>query len=109
MADTMQFDLVSPERSLLSAQASSVSIPGSEGDLTAGPGHEPTITTLRPGILTVVTEKGTEELEAKHIVLATGARARELPGLEADGKRVWTYRHALQRGGAYRYGGNPIS
>ena len=61
MADTMQFDLVSPERSLLSAQASSVSIPGSEGDLTAGPGHEPTITTLRPGILTVVTEKGTEE------------------------------------------------
>ena len=61
MADTMQLDLVSPERSLLSAQASSVSIPGSEGDLTAGPGHEPTITTLRPGILTVVTEKGTEE------------------------------------------------
>src|SRR5690606_37927851 len=33
---------------------------------------------------------------AKNIVLATGARARELPGLEADGKRVWTYRHALQ-------------
>ncbi|RYH12374.1 dihydrolipoyl dehydrogenase [Tropicimonas sp. IMCC6043] len=48
------------------------------------------------GKVTVKTEKGTEELTAKNIVLATGARARELPGLEADGKRVWTYKHALQ-------------
>ena len=48
------------------------------------------------GKVTVKTDKGTEELTAKNIVLATGARARELPGLEADGKRVWTYRHALQ-------------
>ncbi|OAN78073.1 dihydrolipoyl dehydrogenase [Sulfitobacter sp. EhC04] len=39
---------------------------------------------------------GSEDLTAKNIVLATGARARELPGLEADGKRVWTYKHALQ-------------
>jgi dihydrolipoamide dehydrogenase len=48
------------------------------------------------GKVSVKTEKGTEALEAKNIVLATGARARELPGLEADGKLVWTYRHALQ-------------
>lgn len=34
-------------------------------------------------------------IEAKHIVIATGARARELPGLEADGKLVWTYKHAM--------------
>jgi dihydrolipoamide dehydrogenase len=47
------------------------------------------------GKVSVKTEKGTEELSAKHIVLATGARARELPGLEADGDLVWTYRHAL--------------
>ena len=47
------------------------------------------------GKVSVKTDKGTEELEAKHIVLATGARARELPGLEADGERVWTYKHAL--------------
>jgi dihydrolipoamide dehydrogenase len=47
------------------------------------------------GKVSVKTEKGTEELEAKHIVVATGARARELPGLEADGERVWTYKHAL--------------
>ena len=36
-----------------------------------------------------------EELSAKNIVIATGARARELPGLEADGELVWTYKHAL--------------
>jgi len=48
------------------------------------------------GKVTVKTDKGTENLTAKNIVLATGARARELPGLEADGKMVWTYRHALQ-------------
>jgi dihydrolipoyl dehydrogenase len=34
-------------------------------------------------------------IEAKHIVIATGARARELPGLEADGRLVWTYKHAM--------------
>ena len=47
------------------------------------------------GKVSVKTEKGTEELTAKNIILATGARARELPGLEADGDLVWTYKHAL--------------
>ena len=49
----------------------------------------------KPGTVSVRTDKGAEELTAKAIVLATGARARELPGLEADGDLVWTYRHAL--------------
>ena len=35
------------------------------------------------------------ELAAKHIILATGARARDLPFAKADGKRIWTYRHAM--------------
>ncbi|MBV7393668.1 dihydrolipoyl dehydrogenase [Mameliella sediminis] len=48
-----------------------------------------------PGRVLVTTDKGEQVLEAANIVLATGARARELPGLEADGKRVWTYKHAL--------------
>ena len=47
------------------------------------------------GKVSVKTDKGTEELTAKNIILATGARARELPGLEADGDLVWTYKHAL--------------
>ncbi len=45
--------------------------------------------------VSVKTDKGTETLSAKNIILATGARARELPGLEADGDLVWTYKHAL--------------
>ena len=48
-----------------------------------------------PGRITVKTDKGAQEIRAKSVVLATGARARELPGLEADGDLVWTYRHAL--------------
>ena len=47
------------------------------------------------GKVRVTTDTGTEDLTAKNIVLATGARARELPGLEADGDLVWTYKHAL--------------
>src|SRR5438270_5609629 len=35
------------------------------------------------------------ELAAKHIIVATGARARDLPFAKADGKRIWTYRHAM--------------
>ncbi len=51
-----------------------------------------------PTTLTVKGEKGEEKLEAKHIIVATGARARDLPFAKADGKRVWTYRHAMTPG-----------
>jgi dihydrolipoamide dehydrogenase len=47
------------------------------------------------GKLSVTKDGKTEELTAKNIILATGARARDLPNLPADGKRVWTYRHAM--------------
>jgi dihydrolipoamide dehydrogenase len=47
------------------------------------------------GTVSVKTDKGTEELTAKSIIVATGARAREIPGLEADGDLVWSYKHAL--------------
>ena len=55
-----------------------------------------TATLPKAGVVSVKSDKGTDELTAKAIILATGARARELPGLEADGDLVWTYRHALQ-------------
>ncbi|SFA99512.1 ATP synthase F1 subcomplex epsilon subunit [Poseidonocella pacifica] len=61
MADTMQFDLVSPERRVASGLVRAVQIPAAEGDLTAMPNHAPLITTLRPGILTVEGESGTEQ------------------------------------------------
>ncbi len=41
------------------------------------------------------TKKTIADLEAKAIILATGARARNLPGLESDGKLVWSYREAM--------------
>ncbi|RXZ66108.1 dihydrolipoyl dehydrogenase [Pelagerythrobacter rhizovicinus] len=48
-----------------------------------------------PTSMTVKGDKGEEKLEAKHVIVATGARARDLPFAKADGKRVWTYRHAM--------------
>ena len=45
--------------------------------------------------LTVTRDGKATELEAKHIIVATGARARDLPFAKADGKRIWTYRHAM--------------
>jgi dihydrolipoamide dehydrogenase len=50
---------------------------------------------VAPGKLEVSGDKGTETLEAKHIIIATGARARDLPKTKADGERIWTYRHAM--------------
>lgn len=61
MADTMQFDLVSPERRLASFAASEVLIPGSEGDMTAMPDHMPVITTLRPGVVRAKGQDGVQE------------------------------------------------
>ncbi|MDB4212588.1 dihydrolipoyl dehydrogenase, partial [Ascidiaceihabitans sp.] len=78
---------------------------GIAGQLSSGIGHlmkknkvtvfmgEATIPAK--GSVSVKGEKGSQELTAKNIVLATGARARELPGLEADGDLVWTYKTAL--------------
>lgn len=61
MADTLQFDLVSPERRLASMEATEVQIPGAEGDMTVMPLHMPVITTLRPGILRAVGANGVQE------------------------------------------------
>ncbi len=49
-----------------------------------------------PGKMSVSKDgKPVAELASKHIILATGARARTLPGLEADGKLVWSYKEAM--------------
>jgi dihydrolipoamide dehydrogenase len=48
-----------------------------------------------PGAVAVTGAKGERTLEAANILIATGARARELPHLKADGERIWTYRHAM--------------
>ena len=48
-----------------------------------------------PTSLTVKGKDGETRLEARHVIVATGARARDLPFAPADGKRVWNYRHAM--------------
>ena len=48
-----------------------------------------------PGIVTVTGKGKARDVKAKNIILATGARARTFPGLEPDGKLIWTYRDAL--------------
>lgn len=58
---TLQFDLVSPERRLASLEVTEVRVPGADGDMTAMADHAPTITTLRPGILSVTHSGGTED------------------------------------------------
>jgi len=74
---------------------------GVAGQLSAGVKH-----LLKKNKVTVIMGEATipaagkvavngDTLTAKNIIIATGARARELPGLEADGDLVWTYKHAL--------------
>lgn len=51
MAQTFTFELVSPERVLLSVDAEQVELPGSDGDMTVLPGHAPVVSALRPGTI----------------------------------------------------------
>ena len=53
MAGTFQFELVSPERLLVSEEVESVIIPGSEGEMTVLADHAPVMTTIKPGVVTV--------------------------------------------------------
>lgn len=58
MADTLDFELVSPERRLAALAAREVRIPGAEGDLTVMPDHAALITNLRPGLLKATGDAG---------------------------------------------------
>ncbi len=53
MADKVQFELVSPERLLVSRAVEMVVIPGGEGDFGVLPGHAPLISTIRPGVIAI--------------------------------------------------------
>src|SRR5690606_37667562 len=61
MADSFTFDLVSPERLLVSEEVESVVIPGTEGEMTVMAKHAPVMTTVKPGVVTVKPVSGTEE------------------------------------------------
>src|SRR5690349_21939055 len=61
MAEAFQFELVSPERLLVSEEVVSVVIPGSEGEMTVMANHAPVMTTIKPGVVTVKATSGSEE------------------------------------------------
>ncbi len=73
-ADKVEFELVSPERLLLSAQVDMVVVPGAEGDFGVLPRHSPLISTLRPGIIRVF-----EGREVKQRIFVAGGFAEVTP------------------------------
>lgn len=72
MADTFKFELVSPERLLVSQDVKSVRVPGDEGDYLVLPDHSPMMSTLRPGILVVESEEGEKSYFVKGGFAETG-------------------------------------
>jgi len=61
MAEAFKFELVSPERLLVSEEVQSVVIPGAEGEMTVLAKHAPVMTTIKPGVVTVKSASGQEE------------------------------------------------
>lgn len=59
MADSFNFELVSPEKLLLSARVTEIVLPATEGEMTVMANHAPFMTTIRPGVVTVKAEDGT--------------------------------------------------
>jgi F-type H+-transporting ATPase subunit epsilon len=74
MADTTEFELVSPERLLISAPVEMVVVPGAEGDFGVLPGHSPLISTLRPGVITIY-----ENRQPKDAIFVAGGFAEVTP------------------------------
>ncbi|HSG94295.1 MAG TPA: F0F1 ATP synthase subunit epsilon [Afifellaceae bacterium] len=61
MAETFQFDLVSPERLLMSDPVEQVTVPGADGQFTVLKDHAPFLTTLKPGVLDIKTADGSSQ------------------------------------------------
>jgi F-type H+-transporting ATPase subunit epsilon len=61
MAEPFQFELVSPERLLVSEKVEWVIIPGAEGEMTVLANHAPVMTSVKPGVVTVKSAEGAEE------------------------------------------------
>ncbi len=74
MADSLKFELVSPEKLLKSGDVRQVTVPGTEGDFTVLPGHAPVLSTVRPGVVVVVDDGGEEK------IFVRGGFAEATPG-----------------------------
>lgn len=91
MAGTFKFELVTPERMLLSEDASQVVVPGTEGDFTVLPGHAALISGLRPGVIEVelagrkvrvFVKDGLAEVGADHVTVLA-QKAYDLQSMDA--------------------------
>jgi F-type H+-transporting ATPase subunit epsilon len=96
MAGTFKFELVSPERVLLSEEAVEVVLPGSEGDFGVLAGHVPLISTLRPGVMDVTLPSGKRRIFVKsgfadvdpERLTVLAERAIELDGVSSEALAV---------------------
>jgi dihydrolipoamide dehydrogenase len=95
-ADNVSFDLaaiVKRSRGVAGQLNAGVKHLMKKNKITVYDGHG---TIIGAGKLSIAKDgKPVADVTAKHIIIATGARARELPHLKADGKLIWTYRHAM--------------
>ncbi|HTT82810.1 MAG TPA: dihydrolipoyl dehydrogenase [Rhizomicrobium sp.] len=94
-ADNLRFDLakvVERSRKVANQLSNGVAFLMKKNKITVIPGDA---VLNGKGMVAVSKDGAAQEFTARNIVLATGARARTLPGLQADGKLVWTYRDAM--------------
>ena len=109
MADTVEFELVAPERLLVSAPVAMVVVPGAEGDFGVLPGHSPLISPVRTGVIDVYEETSTtigrrifvsggfaEVTPERCTVLADEAIALEGADRASAGDRLKAAQEALQ-------------
>ncbi|MFV2092630.1 MAG: F0F1 ATP synthase subunit epsilon [Hyphomicrobiales bacterium] len=73
MAETFKFELVSPEKLLLSQDVWQVVIPGTEGDFAVMPGHAPVLSTMRPGMIEI--HETTDDTGSRYFVVGGFAEA----------------------------------
>ena len=100
---TVQVDVVSAERSLYSGVAKFVVLPGESGELGIMPGHTPLISRIRPGLVRIVLEDGTEEsifvsgglleVQPRHVTVLSDTAIR---GGELDAEKAEAARQAAQ-------------
>jgi F-type H+-transporting ATPase subunit epsilon len=94
MAGTFKFELVTPERMLLSEDAAQVVVPGVEGEFTVLAGHAPVVSALRPGVVNatlgdagskrVFVKGGFAEVDAERLIVLAD-RAIDLDAIDATG------------------------
>ena len=84
MAETLQFELVSPEKLLFSKPVAMVTVPGGEGEYGVLPGHAPMITTVKPGVIEVFAE---EVAVGERIFVAGGFAEIDANALHCSGRR----------------------